>query len=379
MASSIIPGYRMKKIVISEPSLPELDDVVSALSDIWASKWLTNDGPYLNRFEHQLREYLGAAYLSVQNNGHSSLEVGLRALDVKGEVITTPYSFVSTSLAIRNIGAQVVYADIAEGGVNIDPYSVEEMITDKTSAIVAVHTYGIPCDIPALTQISEKYGLKLIFDGAHSFGVRLDHRPISSYGDMTMFSFHATKLFHCIEGGAVIVQDSAVLDRVRKIRNFGISGPDNIDGEGTNAKLNELLAAVGLLNLNSIDSEIRRRAELSDLYTQRLAGIDEINCLAVPQNVTWNYSYFPVFFDLDSLPMTTFDIEAALKDLGILARRYFSTSLNTVDIFQNCKGAAQCGNSETLAQRVLCLPIHGGMTNDDVLLVCSGIKKILEN
>jgi len=369
----------MKKIIISEPYLPELDDVVSALSDIWVSKWLTNDGPYLKGFEHQLQEYLGADYLSVQNNGHSSLEVGLRALDVKGEVITTPYSFVSTSLAIRNIGAQVVYADITEGGVNIDPYSVEKMITDRTSAIVAVHTYGIPCDIPALTEISKKYGIKLIFDGAHSFGVRLDNMPISSFGDMTMYSFHATKLFHCIEGGALIVQDSALLDRVRKIRNFGISGPDNIDGEGTNAKLNEILAAIGLLNLSSIDSEIQRRAELSNLYSQCLAGIDEISCLVVPDNVIWNYSYFPVFFDLGSLSMTTLDIEVALKDLGILARRYFSTSLNTIDIFRDCKGATQCENSETLAQCVLCLPIHGGMTDDDVLLVCNGMKKILEN
>ena len=375
--SWITPDYNMKKITISEPYLPKLDDLIHRLSDIWSSKWLTNDGPNLVEFENKLREYLGAEYLSVQNNGHSSLEVGLRALEVKGEIITTPYSFVSTSLAIRNTGSKVVYADISKGGVNIDPHSVKKMISDKTTAIVAVHTYGIPCDIPALTKITREYGIKLIFDGAHSFGVQLENTPISRFGDMTMFSFHATKLFHCIEGGALVVQDSALLDRAKKIRNFGITGPDSISGEGTNAKLNELLAAVGLLNLKAVDLEIHRRTELANLYTQHLAGIDEISCLTIPTNITWNYSYFPIFFDLENLPMNTFDIEAALKDSGILARRYFSTSLNTIDIFQDCKGAGQCENSEALAQRVLCLPIHGGMTDDDVLFVCDRTKEIL--
>ncbi|TDG11616.1 DegT/DnrJ/EryC1/StrS family aminotransferase [Seongchinamella unica] len=366
------------RIVISEPSLPSLEELKNSLDEIWENRWLTNDGPFLQQFENALRGYLGAKHVAVQTNGHSSLEIGLRALDLcDGEVITTPYSFVSTSHAIRNVGAQVVFSDIDASTFNLDPLLIEEKINPRTRAILATHAYGLPCNLEALDEIATRHGLALIYDGAHSFGTTVEGNALSLYGDICMLSFHATKIFNSIEGGALVTANEETLNRVRLLRNFGISGPDEISGWGTNAKMNEILAAVGLLNLKGVEEEISRRTQVGQQYRTSLQGNDALQLLDPGHGIRWNHAYFPVLLDESFAGDDLKRIEAALRIEGVVCRRYFSVSINTIDVYRDCPGADECRVSEDLARRVICLPIHGRMSTQDAEEVSSKLQRLL--
>lgn len=366
------------KIYVTQPSLPPLIDFIESLKEIWDSKWLTNDGKFHQEFEKQLTEYLGVNYISLFANGTLALITALQALRITGEVITTPYTFVATTHALYWNGIKPVFCDIDPVYGNLDVEKIESLITPQTTAIVPVHVYGNPCDIDAIQKIADTYGLRVVYDAAHAFGVEINGNSLLNYGDLSMLSFHATKTFNTIEGGALICHDEKTKKRIDFLKNFGFADEVTVVAPGINAKMNEIQAAYGLLQLRQIDENIEKRNCIAEFYRNELRGINGIRFLEIIPQVRHNGSYFPIFVDT-KYPLSRDELYEKLKRNNIYGRRYFYPLISSFPTYRNLPSAIP-GNLPTanmIAEQVICLPIYPDFSMDNVHFITALIKGTL--
>mgnify|MGYP005761262719 CR=1 FL=1 len=366
----------MEKILVTRSSMPLMEEYIEEIKELWDSHWLTNMGKKHRQLEAGLEQYLGVQNISLFTNGHMALELAIQAMGVSGEVITTPFTFASTTHAIVRNGLTPVFCDINPEDFTMDPGQVERLITDKTSAIIPVHVYGNICNVEEIEQIAKKHGLKVIYDAAHAFGVRYKDRGIGSYGDASMFSFHATKVYNSIEGGAVTFHDGEFGERLRKIRNFGIRSEGVIDSVGANAKMNEFQAAMGLCNLRHIDEEIEKRRKVHEKYVELLSGVKGIQLLKKQENVHPNYAYFPVVFHEKEFGASRDDVCEALEKDEIYARKYFYPLTSEFDCFHGKYDINETPVAHYISKRVLTLPMYADLKLEDVERICNIILKL---
>ena len=358
----------MERITVTTPLLPPLEELTPYLEDIWQRKWLTNNGHYHQQLEKELCDYLGVKYISLFSNGTLALITALQALEITGEVITTPYSFVATSHSIMLNGSVPVFVDVEPRTYNIDPAKIEAAITDKTTAIMPVHVYGNPCMHDEIKKIADKHNLKIIYDAAHAFGVKKGGESILNWGDLSILSFHATKAYSTIEGGAVICHSEEMKRKLDKLKNFGYDSEVEISMLGSNAKMNELQAAFGLATLKHIDAAIEKRKEVADEYRRRIDGIKGISYITVENDVISNNSYFPIIINEDEYGLSRDELYNNLKDNGILSRRYFYPLITDFDIYKNNKllKINPIQKAEFISKCVICLPMHHEITTSDI-------------
>ncbi|MBQ6062956.1 MAG: DegT/DnrJ/EryC1/StrS family aminotransferase [Prevotella sp.] len=356
-----------KIITVTSPLLPDLDEFHELLQQIWDKKWITNNGTFHQQLEKALAEYLKVPYVSLFTNGTLPLITALQALRITGEVITTPYSFVATTHALWWNGIKPVFVDIEPSTGNIDPNRIEAAITPKTTAIMPVHVYGKPCNTNAIQEIADKYGLKVIYDAAHAFGVEVNGESILNAGDMSTLSFHATKVYNTIEGGAMVMHDEATKKRIDYLKNFGFADETTVVAPGINSKLDEIRAAYGLLNLKQIDSAIEARHIVAIKYRQALRNIEGISFWDDMPGVKHNYSYFPIFVDAEKYGMTRDELYFKLKENGIYGRRYFYPLISNFSTYHGLPSAAKenLPVATKMAESVICLPIHHAIINKD--------------
>lgn len=366
-----------KKILVTRSSMPSLDEYIDEIKDIWETHWLTNMGEKHQQLQSELINYLGVEQLDLFTNGHMALELSLQALNLQknSEVITTPFTFASTTHAIVRNGLQPVFCDINPIDFTIDVTKIEELITDRTSAIMPVHVYGNVCNVEEIQRIADKYGLKVIYDAAHTFGVTYKNKGIASFGDVSCFSFHATKVFNTIEGGAACFRDKDFGLDLYRLKNFGIRGPETVDGVGANAKMNEFCAAMGLCNLRHVDEEIAKRKAVVERYVERLSGTDGIQLNPVQADVKPNYAYFPAVFDEKVFGASRNEVFDALAEEGIGARKYFYPLTNSFDCFHGKYDVNQTPVALHISKRVLTLPLYADLALEDVDRICDIILK----
>jgi dTDP-4-amino-4,6-dideoxygalactose transaminase len=347
------------EVPVTRPLLPPLEDFIPYLERIWSSGWLTNGGPYHQEFESVLAEYLGVEHLSLFANGTIALVTALQTLRITGEVITTPYSFVATAHSLLWNSITPVFVDVRPDTLNLDPEKIVEAITPRTTAIMPVHCYGSPCDVDRIQEIADLYGLKVIYDAAHAFGVRYRDAPLVRHGDLSMLSFHATKVFNTFEGGALICPDQKTKQRVDFLKNFGHSGEVSVVAPGINGKMNEVQAAFGLLQLDHVDDAISRRRTIDARYRECLGEVAGIRPLALPRNTVPNYGYFPVMVGPE-YPLSRDALYARLRESGILARRYFYPLITEFPMYRGLPSAApeNLPTAWTASREILCLPIY---------------------
>ena len=362
-------------IYVTRPFLPPLSEFLPMLERIWESRILTNHGPFHLELEARLQDYFGVSHVSLMANGMLALEAAIEAAGVEGEVITTPYSFVATAHAVKMERLTPVFVDIRCSDLNIDTSAIEAAITPRTSAIVAVHCYGNPCDIDAIERIAKRHNLKVIFDAAHAFGVRRRARSILGHGNFSILSFHATKAFNTFEGGAVISSREEEKRAIDSLRNFGIASEVSIPAVGTNAKMNEFSAALGLLQLEHFEDIRRRRGSVDALYRELLADVTGIECLAIPGDVEPNYSYFPVLVTPE-YRISRDELYERLREHNIYARRYFYPLLSNLPMYQILPSAARSRLpvANAAAEQVLCLPIYPDLAESDQLRIIEIIR-----
>lgn len=357
------------KILVTRTSMPTRKEYMDEISSLWDSRWITNVGEKHIALGRKLKEVLGVREFELFTNGHSALEIGLESLDIRGEIITTPFTFISSTNAIVRTGSIPVFADIDKDRWTIDPKKIESLITNRTRAILGVHVYGIPCHIGEIEDLAKKYGLKVIYDAAHTFGVRYKGLSMASYGDMSMYSFHATKVFHTVEGGGLSFRDSSLKDKIRHLRDFGLCpGGEDADQIGSNAKLCEFHAAMGLCNLRHVDEDIRRRKTLSELYDTFLKNIKGIRIFPHIDELERNYAYYPVVFD-EEYKYGRDEIAARLASHNIFARKYFHPLTSHFSAYQGYdKGDTPV--AKYISSHVLCLPIYADLREEDVERIC---------
>lgn len=365
-----------KRIFVAQPSMPSLDGYVEILREIWDRKVLTNGGPVATRLESELSEYLGVENLSLLSSGTQALMIAIRALGITGEVITTPFSFVATSNALVWAGVKPVFIDIAPGTFNMDPSLIEAAITDQTTAIMPVHCYGTPCDVDSIECIATKHGLKVIYDAAHAFGVECHCGTILGHGDASVLSFHATKVFSTFEGGAVITKDPLIKNKVDSLKNFGIRGETVVDAIGINGKLNEVSAAFGILQLQSITHYISSRKAVFDHYKRHLSGIAGLILPSDTDAVSPNYSYFPIRVKSAEYGANRDQLYERLLSHEIYSRRYFYPLLSNLEIYSDKTGKSlgHLSEANVAASEVLCLPIYPDLDLEDVHYICRIIR-----
>ena len=357
-----------KLITVTSPLLPNLDDFHAELQKIWDSKWITNNGDYHKKLEAALAEYLKVPYVSLFTNGTLPLLTALQALRVTGEVITTPYSFVATTHSIWWNGCKPVFVDIDLATGNLDPNKIEAAITPKTTAIMSVHVYGKPCDTKAIQDIADKYGLKVIYDAAHAFGVEVNGESILNAGDMSTLSFHATKVYNTIEGGAMIMHDEKTKKRIDYLKNFGFAGETEVVGPGINSKMDEMRSAYGLLNLKQVDAAIEARHQVAIKYREALRNVEGITFFDDMPGVRHNYSYFPIFIDAQKYGMTRDELYAKMKSRNVLGRRYFYPLISEFSTYRGLESAdpTNLPNAHKMADSVICLPMHHALSEEDI-------------
>lgn len=358
-------------INVTKPFLPSREEYDSYLKGIWSRNWLTNNGPLVNELELELKKYLKLKHLLFLNNGTIALQIAIKVLDLKGEIITTPFSYVATTSSIAWEGCVPVFADIDPSSMNIDPKSIEAVITKKTTAILATHVYGNPCDIDAIEKIAKKHKLKVIYDAAHCFGTKYKGKSVLEYGDISTISFHATKLFHTIEGGAVVTKDPILLKRMARLRNFGHAGPEHFEGIGINGKNSEFHAAMGLVNLTYADKILKKRKSDHQLYNKWLDQL-KLQRPAVLKNSEFNFSYYPIAFKTEADCLKVFE---TLKNKEIFTRRYFYPVLSSLDYVKKVKMPV----AESLSKRILCLPLYYDLEKTEIDLICRLILRTLKN
>ncbi|WP_183564165.1 DegT/DnrJ/EryC1/StrS family aminotransferase [Mucilaginibacter sp. SP1R1] len=355
-------------IPVTKPFLPAEREFKAYVKSIWERQWLTNNGPLVNTLELKLKEYLKLDHMLYVSNGTVALQLAIKALELSGEIITTPFSFVATTSSIVWQSCKPVFVDIDAGSFNIDPSKIEAAITSQTSAILATHVYGTPCDIDAIQEIADRYGLKVIYDAAHCFGTRYKNKSIFEYGDISTTSFHSTKLFHTIEGGAVFTRQPDLLKKMALMRNFGYSGVDTFSEQGINAKNCEFHAAMGLCNLPHIDEILKKRKILSTHYRLRLNTLD-VQFQQLENADDYNYAYFPILFKSEELMK---DSKAKLEQSQIYCRRYFYPSLSALPYVKNVEMPV----CDSIASRIMCLPLYHTLTLADIDLICRLLLRI---
>ena len=366
-----------KQITVTSPLLTDLEEFNTLLKEIWNSKWITNNGQFHQQLEQNLAEYLGVPYVSLFTNGTLPLLTALQALRVTGEVITTPYSFVATTHCIWWSGCKPVFVDIDPATGNIDPDKIEAAITPKTTAIMPVHVYGKPCDTQRIQEIADKYGLRVIYDAAHAFGVKVDGESILNAGDMSTLSFHATKVYNTLEGGAMIMQDKEMKKRVDYLKNFGFANEIEVIAPGINSKVDEVRAAYGILNLRQVDAAIEARHQVAIKYREALRSVDGISFMDDMPGVRHNYSYFPIFVDAEKYGMTRDELYFKMKEQNVLSRRYFYPLISEFSTYRGLPSATKenLPNAHKMADSVICLPMHHELSDVDVEKILKLIVK----
>lgn len=353
--------------------MPKFEDFTNEIKDLWDSRWLTNMGEKHQRLEGKLETYLKTPNVSLFTNGHLALESVIDSFNLKGEVITTPFTFISTTQAIVRNGLKPVFCDIEPDNYTIDTTKIEELITERTTAILPVHVYGNICDVYEIDRIAKKHDLKVIYDAAHVFGVMVDNEGIGNFGDASMFSLHATKVFNTIEGGAVTFKDYSVKKALNALKNFGITGPGSVEYVGGNAKMNEFQAAMGLCNLQYVDNEIEKRRKVVERYNQQLTNIEGIQLLKEQQDVKSNYAYYPVVFD--GFKRSRDEVHEKLQEHNIYARKYFYPLTNSFDCYKGEYNLDDTPVARYISERILTLPLYGDLELDDVDRICEIILK----
>ncbi len=357
-----------KKITVTSPLLPDLNEFKHMLDDIWNRKWLTNNGHYHEELETALADYLGVKYISLFTNGTLPLITALQALKITGEVITTPYSFVATTHSIWWNGLKPVFVDVDEKTGNIDPEKIEAAITPHTTAIMPVHVYGTPCNMKRIQEIADIYGLKIIYDAAHAFGVKKDGESVLKAGDMSTLSFHATKVYNTVEGGALICHDEVTKKRIDYLKNFGFANETTVVAPGINSKMDEIRSAYGLLNLKQVDTAIANRKHVAELYRAGLKDVPGLRYLEDMDGVHHNYAYFPIFIDEKKYGMSRDCLYEKLKEYNIFGRRYFYPLISTFSAYKGLDSAnpKNLPVAHKLADQVLCLPMFADLQDNDV-------------
>ncbi|QUB68791.1 DegT/DnrJ/EryC1/StrS family aminotransferase [Prevotella melaninogenica] len=363
-------------ITVTSPLLPNLDEFTESLKEIWESKWITNNGQFHQKLEAALAEYLKVPYVSLFTNGTLPLLTALQALRITGEVITTPYSFVATTHALWWNGIKPVFVDIDPSTGNIEPQKIEAAITPRTTAILPVHVYGKPCDTEAIQAIADKYGLKVIYDAAHAFGVEVNGESLLNAGDMSTLSFHATKVFNTIEGGAMVMHDEKTKQRIDYLKNFGFANEIEVVGPGINSKMDEIRSAYGLLNLKQVDAAIAARQKVAVAYREALRNVDGISFWDDMPGVRHNYSYFPIFVDAEKYGMTRDELYMKMKDQGVWGRRYFYPLISEFSTYRGLESSRpeNLPNAHMMADTVICLPMHHALTEaeiDKIIMIIS--------
>jgi len=366
----------MENIIVTSPLLPDLGEFNALLREIWDSKWITNNGSFHKRLEAALAEYLKVPYVSLFTNGTLPLITALQAMCITGEVITTPYSFVATTHALWWNGIKPVFVDIDPATGNIDPSRIEAAITSRTTAIMPVHVYGKPCDTVAIQAIAEKYGLKVIYDAAHAFGVEVNGRSILEAGDISTLSFHATKVYNTGEGGAMVMHDEKTKRRIDYLKDFGFAGETEVVAPGINSKMDEIRAAFGLLNLRQVDEAIAARRQVAVAYRKALRGVPGVRFFEDMPGVRHNYSYFPVFIDANEYGMTRDELYFKMQEAGVCGRRYFYPLISELSTYRGLPSAAKenLPQAHRMADSVICLPIHHSLSTVDIERVIASVK-----
>ena len=357
-------------ILVTRSSMPPLEEFIEEIRPIWDSHWLTNMGVYHERFKEQLNQFLGVPHTELFVNGHMALEMAIQAMGLTGEVITTPFTFASTTHAIVRNGLTPVFCDINPEDFTIDVSKLEALITDRTSAIIPVHVYGNLCDVDTIDAIAKKHGLKVFYDAAHAFGERYHGKGVGTFGDASMFSVHATKVFHSIEGGAVCYHDEALGKELYKLKNFGILSEEVIDGVGANAKMNEFQAAMGICNLRHLDEEIAKRKQVFQHYMSRLQGVKGLRLPAHKPGLESNYAYFPVIFEEEVFGESRDQVYDRLRSCGIIARKYFYPLTNACDCYKGRFSPERTPTALKISMQVLTLPLYADLSLTDVDRIC---------
>lgn len=363
-------------IYVTQPTLPPLDDFIPYLEKIWDSKILSNNGPMHQQLEKELADYLGVKYVALFNNGTNALLTALQALELSGEVITTPYSFIATANSIVWNGLTPVFVDIDPVSLNLDPSKIEAAITDKTTAIMPVHCYGNSCDVDKINTIADKHGLKVLYDAAHAFAVKDANGSILNHGDLSVLSFHATKVFNTLEGGAIICHDEQMKALIDKLKNFGIVDEVTITDAGINGKMSEVNAAFGLLQLKHVDEALQKRKLVDELYREKLSGINGLTIVDKIEGLESNYSYFPILIE-DDYPLSRDWLYEKLKSESIFARRYFYPLITDAELFKEF-ASAEPNNlkiSKNIAGKVLCLPMYPQLDKSDLDRICNILRE----
>ena len=366
-----------KQITVTSPLLPDLDEFHALLKEIWDSKWITNNGSFHKQLEKELAEYLKVPYISLFTNGTLPLLTALQALRITGEVITTPYSFVATTHSIWWNDCKPVFVDVDPATGNMDPDKIEAAITNKTTAIMPVHVYGKPCDTKRIQEIADKYGLKVIYDAAHAFGVEVDGESVLTAGDMSTLSFHATKVYNTLEGGALVMHDAETKKRVDYLKNFGFAGEIEVVAPGINSKVDEVRAAYGILNLRQVDAAIEARHQVAMKYREALRSVEGVTFMDDMPAVKHNYSYFPIFIDAEKYGMSRDELYEKMKSHNVLGRRYFYPLISTFSTYRGLESAApkNLPNAHKMADSVICLPMHHELSAEDICRVLDTILK----
>ena len=367
-----------KKIFVTRPMLPELSDVQDHLEEIWESKWLTNMGNKHNELEFRLRDVLKVPHVSLFNNGTIALMVAIKALNLPygSEVITTPFTFAATPHCIAWNGLKPVFCDIEPNTMTIDADKIEDLITPNTSAILGVHVYGFPCNVEKIDAIAKKHNLKVIYDAAHAFSTEINGKGIGTFGDITMFSFHATKLYNSIEGGCLTYNNENLVRKVYNLRNFGIRSEELVEEVGINGKMNEIQAAIGLLNLDLYKAEQEKRAKVKAFYDENLSKIKGIRIPSMPEDVTNSYQYYPIVIE-DDYPITRDELYEKFKEKNILTRKYFYPACHDYECYKNDLAVklADLSVVDDLKHKVLCLPFYGGLEESVLSEICENISQ----
>ena len=367
-----------RQITVTAPLLPNLDEFQSLLKEIWDSKWITNNGSFHKQLEKELASYLKVPYLSLFTNGTLPLITALQALQIKGEVITTPYSFVATTHSLWWNGIKPVFVDIDLATGNIAPDKIEAAITPQTTAIMPVHVYGKPCDTKRIQEIADKYGLKVIYDAAHAFGVEENGESILNAGDMSTLSFHATKVYNTIEGGALIMHDEKTKKEIDYLKNFGFAGETEVVGPGINSKMDEIRAAYGILNLRQVDAAIEARHKIAVEYRKAFRGVEGITFMDDMPGVKHNYSYFPIFVDADKYGETRDELYFRMREENVYGRRYFYPLISEFATYRDLPSASKenLPNAHRMADSVICLPMHHELSDSDLVRIIDTIKRV---
>lgn len=365
-------------IYVTQPSLPDLEEFIPYLRQIWESKILTNNGPFHQQLEKELAEFLGVPYVSLFANGTLALVTALQVLRITGEVITTPFSFVATTHALWWNNIKPVFVDIEPEFCNIDPEKIEAAITSKTTAIMPVHVYGNPCRVERIKEIADTYGLKVIYDAAHTFGAKYSGKSICSYGDLSVLSFHATKVFNTLEGGAIISHDETTKKRIDNLKNFGFVNETTVVAPGINSKMNEVQAALGLVQLKHHHENIEKRKNIAKIYRQRLNDISGIACLPEPEKTETNYAYFPILIDEQLYGISRDQLYEKLKENGIFGRRYFYPLISDFSMYKSLDSAkpSNLPVAKSIAEKVICLPLYSHLATETIVDICNLIYNV---